>query len=211
MTATDEQDLREMQAELVAATRSPWQPRCVARAFRTSEAAFVFTVQAWIDLDSCASPFLLGQLPEAEVALAQFEVAFEAFGHQGTTPEACEPEELILLGQKMLLEIGRGFAMRLQLAPPEGCKLAGGSDNGLGEWLPILACLKSQIGFSLAEALSLTVGQAFALIAAHRCNEGWGVAGETYAQRDVPEEEVARQDAALSTQDACAPTEVSHA
>ena len=189
MTATDEQDLREMQAELVSAERSPWQPRCVARAFRSQEESFVFTMQAWIDLDAAASPFLLGQLPEAEDALAQFEVAFAAFGHQGTTPEACEPEELILLGRKMLAEIGRGFAMRLHLAPPEGCKLAGGSDNGLGDWLPILACLKSQIGFSLAEALSLTVGQAFALIAAHRCNEGWGIAGETYAQRDIPETE----------------------
>lgn len=189
MTESDEQDLREMQAELVAADRSPWQPRCVARAFRSQEAAFVFTVQAWIDLDAAASPFLLGQLPEAEVALAQFEVAFAAFGHVATTPEACEPEELILLGRKMLVEIGRGFAMRLQLAPPEGCKLAGGSDNGLGDWLPIVACLKSQLGFSLAEAISLTVGQAFALVAAHRANEGWGVAGETYAQRDIPEGE----------------------
>ena len=178
-----------MQAELVSAARSPWQPRCVARAFRSTEAAFVFTVQAWVDLDSCASPFLLGELPEAEVALAQFEVAFEAFGHQATTPEACEPEELILLGHKMLQAIGRGFAMRLQLAPPEGCKLAGSSENGMGDWLPIVACLKSQLGFSMAEALSLTVGQAFALVAAHRVNEGWSVAGETYVQRDVPEEE----------------------
>ncbi|MEI6493390.1 MAG: hypothetical protein WCO94_12635 [Verrucomicrobiota bacterium] len=188
MTTQDEQDLREMQAKLVSAEQSPWQPRCVARAFRSSDEAFVFTMQTWIDLDAAASPFLLGQLPEAEQALAQFEVAFAAFGHVATTPEACEPEELILLGRKMLVEIGRGFAMRLQLAPPEGCKLAGGDDNGLGNWLPILACLKSQLGFSLAEALSLTVGQAFALVAAHRCNEGWSIAGETYQQRDIPEE-----------------------
>ena len=189
MTTQDEADLREMQGELAAAERSLWQPRAVARAFRSSEEAFVFTMQAWIDLDAAQSPFLVGRLPEAEEALAQFAVAFAAFGHVATTPEACEPEELVLLGNKMLLEIGRGFAMRLHLAPPEGCKLAGGSDNGLGEWLPILACLKSQIGFSLAEALSLTVGQAFAIIAAHRCNEGWGIAGETYAQRDIPETE----------------------
>lgn len=186
MTTEDETDLSEMQAELVSAARSPWEPRCVARAFRGSEEPFVFTVQAWIDLDACASPFLLGRLPEAEEALEQFEAAFAAFGHRATTPEACEPQELILLGWKMVRSIAAGFAMRLKLAPPEGCKAAG-ADNGIGDWLPIVACLKSQLGFSLAEALALTVGQAFALIAAHRVNEGWSVAGETYAQRDVPD------------------------
>jgi len=187
MTETDEQDLRAMQAELVSAERSPWQPRCVARAFRSSEDPFVFTVQTWIDLDAAKSPFLLGKLPEAEEAMVQFEVAFAAFGHRATTPEACDPEELILLGRKMLVEIERGFAMRLQLAPPEGCKLTEGSGNGLGGWLPIVACLKSQLGFSLAETLSLTVGQAFALVASHRVNEGWSVSDETYAHRDIPE------------------------
>ena len=189
MTEQDEQDLREMQAELVTSEQSPWEPRCVARAFRTSEEAFVFTMQSWIDLDACASPFLLFQLPEAEDYLAQFEAGFAAFGHAATTPEACEAEEVVLLGRKMIAAIAQGFCMRAKLAPPDGWKLGGDSDNGIGNWLPILACLKSQLGFSLAEALALPVGQAFAFIAAFRCNSGWSVVGETYAQRDIPEEE----------------------
>lgn len=177
-----------MQASLVAAERSPWEPRCVARAFRVAEDPFAFTMQAWIDLDAAASPFLLGELPEAEEALEQFAVAFAAFGHVATTPEACDGEELVLLGRKMVRAIKWGFAMRLRLAPPEGCK-ASGVDNGMGDWLPVLACLKSQLGFSMGEALALPVGQAFALVAAHRINEGWSVAGETYAQRDVVDRE----------------------
>ncbi len=198
----DEQDLRAMQAELLAAEQSAWEPRCVARAFGSgkweagSGKVFVFTMQVWIDLEAVESPFLLGRLPEAEVALEQFEEAFRAFGHEGTTPEACDGEELVLLGRKMLVVIGREFAMRVRLSPPEGYRNCGSrnADCGMGDWLPIVACLKTQLGFGLAEALALPVGQAFALIAAHRCNEGWGVAGETYVLRDVPEEEAHAKD-----------------
>ena len=174
-----------MQAELVAAERSIWEPRCVAQTFCSSEEPFAFTMQAWINLDAVRSPFLLGELPEAEVALVQFKEAFAAFGHWGTTPEACEPEELVLIGRKIIGEIAQGFSMRVKLAPPEGCKLEEAANNGIGYWLPIVTCLKSQLGFSLAEALELPVGKAFALIAAHRCNGGWSVAGENYAQRDI--------------------------
>ena len=188
MTKTDEQDLREMQAELADAARSPWEPRCVAREFRTNDDPFVFTMQAWIDLDAAASPFLQLILPEEQNYLAQFEVAFAVFGHVATTPEACDPDELVLLGNKIIDVIARGFSMRVKLAPPEGYKAARAAD-GLGDWLPIAACLKSQLGFTLAETLALPVGQAFGLIAGHRCNEGWSVVGETYAQRDLPEEE----------------------
>jgi hypothetical protein len=87
--------------------------------------------------------------------------------------------------------ITKAFAMRVDLAPPEGCKAAGNESSGMGGWVSLLACLKSQLGFSLSEALSLNVGKAFALIAAHRSNGGWSVAGETYAQRDIPEMEEA--------------------
>ena len=183
MTSQDEQDLREMQAELVAAATSPWEPSCVAMAFRTADSPFVLTMQAWIDLEAAQSPFLLGKLPEAEEALAHFELAFEVFGHMESTPEACTPEELILIGRKMQRAISRGFSTRVKLAPPEGSKLAG---------------LKSQLGFSLAEALALRVDQAFALIAAHRINEGWQVAGETYAQREFSD--FSFQSSALNTE-----------
>ena len=187
MTAQDEQDLKELQAELVQADQSPWEPRCVAAAFCTTDARFVLTMQGWIDLEAAESPFLLGNLPPAEVALDHFRLAFAAFGHVRTTPEDCDPEELVAIGRMMLRAISAGFSMRAEIDPPEGCKKAAG-DNGLGEWLPIVACLKSQLGFSLSEALALPVAQAFALVAGHRCNEGWSVSRETYAHRDIPEE-----------------------
>jgi len=191
MTPEDEQDLRDLQSELVAAKSSPWQPRCVARSFGSATESFVLTMQAWIDLDACQSPFLLGRLPEeGEAILLQFEAAFRAFGHPGTTPDACDGDELVLLGWKMVRAIVLAFAMSVKLEPPQGQKMEH-HDNGLGEWIAILACLKSQLGFSMTEALALPVGQAFALIAAHRCNEGCIVAGETYEMRDIAETEVA--------------------
>lgn len=186
MTTEEEKDLRALQAELVAAEQSPWQPSCVARAFCRAAAGevFVFRMQTWIDLEAVRSSFLLGEMPEAEEAIPAFEDAFAAFGYDETTPERCDPDELLLLGERMVQAICKGFAMRLRLAPPEGRVAAKGA-SGLGDWLPILACLKTQLGFPLDEALRLPVGQAFGLIAAHRCNEGWEVAGETYVERDV--------------------------
>ena len=188
MNAQDEQDLRELQAELVTASASPWEPRCVARAFRRSEQPFVFTMQTWIDLDAARSPFLLLQLPEAETAVEEFEVAFRAFGHFPTRPDRCEPEELILLGEKLIGVIREGFSMRVKLTPPEGQKSDAGIENGLGVWLPILGCLVSQVGIAPDAAMRLPVAQAFALTAAHRCNQGWNVGGETYEHRDVAED-----------------------
>lgn len=190
MTSQDEQDLRELQGELLGAERSPWQPRIVARAFRSAlaEDPFVFTMQAWIDLSAAESPFLLGRLPEGdERLLERFVEAFEIFGFKGTTPEDCNGEELVLIGRTIVRAIDDGFSTEVALAGPDGARAAG-SSNGMGRWLPILACLVSQIGLTPAAALALPVAQAFALIAAHRCNEGWSVAGETYAMRDVAAE-----------------------
>lgn len=190
MTAQEEQDLREWSAELAGAERSPWEPRCVAQAFCSGAAdeALVFTMQVWIDLEAVRSPFLLGQMPEAEVAYARFAEAIRAFGHPSPTPEACTGEELVSVGQQIIRVIGQAFAMRLRLAPPEGMVSQAAADNGAGDWLPVVACLKSQLGFSLADALALPVGQAFALIVGHRCNQGWSVAGETYVSRDAADE-----------------------
>ncbi len=182
MTEQDREDLRAVQAEMLAAAR--WQPSCVTHAFCVRDEAFRFTMQAWIDLDACASPFLHSQLPQADEAVVRFAQAFRAFGYRDTTPEVCSPDELVMLGERMNRVIAEGFAMQLKLRPPEGYK-TGDVSHGLGDWLPVLACLKSQMGLSLAEALALKVGQAFALITAHRCNEGWTVIGETYADRDV--------------------------
>lgn len=190
MTPEDEQDLRDLQSELGAAKSSPWQPRCVARAFGSGTTAgeFVLTMQAWIDLDAVESPFLLGVLPEdSERALEDFALALQAFGYGAATPENCDGEELVALGERMVRAIVEAMGMELQLAPPEGCTLDR-TDNGMGKWLPIMACLVSQMGLSLTEARALAVGQAFALIAGHRVNEGWSVAGENYALQDVTKE-----------------------
>ncbi len=188
LTEQEQQELREFGAELAANARSPWEPRCVARAFRSRDEAFVFTMQVWIDLDAAASPFLQLQLPEAEEAVDAFAAAFRAFGHYETDPATCEPEDLVTIGQRIVRVIAEGFGMRLRLNPPEGCKTVA-AQNGLGDWLPVLACLKTQMSFGLLEAKMTPVGEAFALIAAHRCNEGWSVAEETYADRDIPEGE----------------------
>lgn len=146
-------------------------------------------MQVWMDLDAVQSPFLIGMLPPAETAGVEFELAFRAFGYAETTPENCAPEELVVLGQLMIRVIQAGFAMRLKLNPPEGFRVQKSDENGMGDWLPVVACLKSQLHFGIAEIPLLGVGQAFALIAAHRVNEGWSVAGETYASRDVADEE----------------------
>lgn len=193
MTEAEAAQLREWGEELAGAHASLWQPSCIARAFaRQTQGAFVFRMQTWIDLEAARSPFLLGQLPEAEEAVVRFSEAFAAFGYDGTTPEACDPEGLILLGERMMEAISEGFGMRLRLSPPEGpCAEVAG--DGMGSWLPVLACLVSQIGLTMAEARALPVGEAFALIAGHRINQGWTVKGETYADRDVEDEVEGRE------------------
>lgn len=186
MTPEETAQLRELGEELSGAAHSPWEPRAVAEAFRRDdEEVFVLTMQAWIDLDAARSPILQGDLPEPDGAvLEHYAAAFAAFGYTAATPGACEAEELILLGQKMIAAVREGFSMALRMTPPGG---AGTSPDrgGFGTWLPLLACLKTQLGFSLTEAMSVPVKQAFALIAAHRANEGWTVAGEPYQYREV--------------------------
>lgn len=188
MTEQDANDLRALGMELAEAARSPWEPRCVAAAFSRHAGPWVFRMQTWVDLEAVQSPFLLGEMPEAEEALYHFRKAFEAFGYEGTTPEECDAEGLLLLGARMVQAISNGFAMRVPVAPAERDMASTSSDEGLGEFLPILACLVTQMGFRLDDALQLPVGRAFALIVAHRVNQGWRVTGESYATRDIPED-----------------------
>lgn len=187
MTAEEEKDLREMQAELSAAEQSPWQPAAVARTFRSGPATapFVFRMQTWIDLSAVESPFLLGDLPVGDEGLLErFREAFVAFGWAETTPENCDAGELILLGKRLIAAVEDGFAMSVRLVPPDGGLLPP-RDEGMGTWLGIIAFLVGQMGLRPVDALDLPVGQAFALIAAHRVNTGWTVAGETYVTREV--------------------------
>jgi hypothetical protein len=196
MTSTDPdpdlQGLRELQAQLAGVSASPWQPRCIADAFRTpeEEQRFVFTMQTWIDLDAARSPFLLGSLPspdlEWEEVMEEYRNAFAAFGCTEERLEKCEPEDLILIGQSMIRTIDRGFALRLRMNPPKGFESTAG-DDGFGDWLPAMACLKSQMHFLWSEALAMSVEQALAVINAHRRNEGWTPAETPYALRGEAE------------------------
>ena len=187
MTPEEEQGLRELQAELVGLSKSPWQPRCVAGAFHSGRAddPFIFTMQAWIDLDHAQSPFLELKIPEPEAMLPALANAFRAFGQGQASTADLTPVDAMILGDKIIDSIAQGFSMIIPMQYPNHTNAAAEND-GFGGWLPILAALKSQLGFALAEALLLPVGQAYGLIAAHRRNEGWKPSGETYSTRDVP-------------------------
>jgi len=191
-TATEQPDgldeLREMQAQLGGVSASPWQPRCVARAFCSPDVdhPFVFTMQAWIDLDAAQSPFLLGELPSPDLGeegvIEAFNAAFAAFGLEAPKLRECGVDQFIHIGNCIIRAINRGFAMRLRMHPPKGFESAGG-DDGFGDWLPVMACLKAQLYFAWEEAMALPVDRAFGLINAHRRNEGWSPAETPYAMR----------------------------
>lgn len=180
MTATEEQDLRALSADLAAAENSPWQPRCLARAFATpGPGDVVFTMQTWIDLDAASSPLLTGGLPETEEEL---HAAVDAFA---CGPVDLSAEEAVGLTLMIREAIEEAFALSLPMTPPgdggESLSLSG----GFGDWLPIYAALIAQLGLSRAEARLTPVGEAFALLSANKRNQGWSTAGATYAQRDV--------------------------
>ena len=182
--------LRELQARLAGVSASPWQPRCVAAAFRTPdiEHPFVFTMQTWIDLDAVESPFLLGRLPSPDLEWEGIEAAYRdalaAFGREATSLEECDADAFIHIGRSLIRAINRGFAMRLRMNPPKGFESAGG-DDGFGDWLPVMACLKAQLYFGWDEALVMPVKQAFGVINAHRRNEGWMPAETPYGLRNA--------------------------
>lgn len=177
MTATEEQNLRAFQQEIAEAEQSPWQPACIAAAFARTN-GLRFTMQGWIDLELARSPLLEGRLPET---VGDFNAALRAFdlGEQELTLE-----ETTEVGLAALDAIADGFAMRLGMECP-GPRESTRPPGWFGSWLPLLACLVGQIGMSREEALACPVGQAFALLAAHRYNHGWDVAGEPYGLRGI--------------------------
>lgn len=181
MTEAETQQLHELSAELSAAELSPWQPRTISRAFtRRGLGEVRFTMQVWIDLDAAQSPLLLGDLPEN---LAQTTDAFDAF-----ELDLGEPEEAVLICEAMQRAIADAFAAALPMRPE---KSAADEDDGFGDWAPMLATVIAQLGLSRSEALATDVAQAFILIAAHRRNQGWSVAGVPYRLRDLGEGETA--------------------
>jgi len=185
MTETEEQDLRALGAAIAKAEQSPWEPRCVCKAFASAPGALVLTLQGWIDLDAARSPLLEGKGIDADDAEGQLTAAVNAFG---LGPLLTEPEDRDTLVEAMLDAVHAAFSTHLKMRCPGESRAQ--APGGFGKWLPILACLVAQLGMSRPEALATPVIQALALIAAHRSNQGWTVADLSYAQRDMEEEAI---------------------
>lgn len=182
MTSEEERDLHELSAEIAAVGQSPWQPRTVSRAFASrGQERLVFTLQTWIDLDAARSPLLHGELPANE---EECSAAHAAFGLALGAPEEAE-----VICAVMEREIRAALGAALAMRPEEA--VTGEEDDGFGDCAPLLAALVSQLGMGRMEALATPVAQAFILIAAHRRNQGWKVAGVPYAIRDLDPEGLA--------------------
>jgi len=182
MTEAEERGLCELSAELAGAEKSPWQPRCVCRAFAYAPGKLVLTMQSWINLEAIRSPLLVGKRPEGDTLQAQLSAAVDAFG---IGPLEVTVEEAAELIDTMLDAVYAAFETQIKLRAPgaSGPQQPG----GCGDWLPVFSCLVAQIGMSRRDALATPVAQAFALIASHRINQGWHVVDATYAQRDIAE------------------------
>ena len=180
MTEAEERGLRELSADLAGAEKSPWQPRCVCRAFASRPGALVLTMQGWIDLEAVRSPLLEGKRPQGDDLQAQLSAAVDAFGLGPLKVTMEEADELI---DAMLDAIYAAFDTQIKLRQPGD---AGPQQpGGCGDWLSVLSCLIAQIGMTRCESLATPVCQAFAIIASHRINQGWHVVDATYAQRDA--------------------------
>jgi hypothetical protein len=172
-------ELLEFGRDISEAMNGKWQPRCISNAFATHAATrFTLTMQAWIDLDAVRSRLLEGGLP---ATMGELGDALQAFGYrQEVEISAIEAAEM---AHEMRAAVDAGFATSLAMSAPEKTETAKG--DGFGSWLPIVACLVSQLGISPREVGPLPVAQALALIAATRRNQGWTEAGTPYALRNL--------------------------
>jgi hypothetical protein len=178
MTNPEDKALLEMSAELTAAKASPWEPRCIAHAFARQDAQPIdFTMQAWIELEAMRSPLLQGELPED---LEDLEDALNAVGQSAKDLDSAQA---IDVGHAVIVVISEAFAMALPMKEPGAETQETEGPDGFGTWLPIFACLVTQCGLSPADARALRVAEAYALIAAHRRNQGWNEAGQPYNGR----------------------------
>lgn len=177
MTDAEERELRALGEELASVDQSPWEPRCIAAAFYPPANLPVLTMERWIALDAIQSPLLLGKRPSD---LETLESAANIFALSARTLSA---EEAILLGNQLLEVVNGAFAMALRMRQPGSEQDAGGA--GFGSWLPLFTCLLVDCGMPAADVRAFPVGQAFAVLAAMRRNQGWEPAETSYAQRDV--------------------------
>lgn len=174
------EQLREWSRELAAAENSAWQPGCVAQAFASAGASVMqFTMQAWVNLDHGRSPLLRWEVPQS---MEEIDAALAAFGHTGSA-EDMTPDEAVACVRRMQDAIADGFGMALAMEPRKDGETSPG--DGFGTWLPVMARLIADLHMSRHAALGCPVGQAFALLAAWRHNQGWVVRGESYAARDA--------------------------
>jgi hypothetical protein len=180
-----EDDIANLRAwgEDLAASHAPGgEPACVAAAFaRQAQGVFVFTMQAWIDLVHARSPLLQGGLPETA---GQAAAAFAAFDWQGVSAEEMEHEEALACFRRMRDAVNDAMAMVLDMQPRDAGELL--PNDGFGVWLPLLARLIAKdngLGMSRSEALTMPVGQAYALLAGWRHNHGWKAASVGYELR----------------------------
>lgn len=189
MTAAEEADLQAMGRELSERVQSPWEPACLARAFRRERHEEMhLTMQGWIDLEDARSPLLQGALPEDA---AQLDDAIRAFQFYSFRGEELSPDAAVEMAAQMRDAVRAAFSTAMPMRDPAATAETS-PDDGFGRWLPIFACLVVQCGLDENAALMMRVDRAFALVAAHRRNQGWEPAGTPYALRDIEGEEAAR-------------------
>lgn len=170
--------LRELSEELARAAQSHDEPRCIARTFATPKpGSVVFTMGHWITLESLRSPLLQAQIPES---VEEAETSANVFG---LSIQDLSAEEAVELGVRLRDAIQDGFAMALKMRPEEG--EADTAADGFGTWLPVFTFLITECHCPPFEARSVPVGQALAILAARRRNQGWRCGGATYAERDA--------------------------
>jgi hypothetical protein len=188
MTETEEQQVRELADDLANATQGAGEPRCIVAAFATMpENRVVLTMQNWIDLEAIRSPLLQLRLPEH---LEELEMAANVFR---MTVRNLSADNAIRVACVIRQAADEAFSLAMPMRPSSS-HIDNGSDtsDGFGTWLPLFAFLVAECGLTPAAAGALPVSHAFALLAAHRRNQGWECAGASYAQRDfVSAEEAA--------------------
>jgi hypothetical protein len=180
MTPEEETELQAIGNEVTAALQSPWEPRCVATAFATHMGGDVsFTMQMWIDLELFRSPLLQGLLPES---FDEAKANADAFGLEPATAE-----DAVIVMHVLRDTIQRAFDMALPMEPPsaDDATALDQSADGFGQWLPLYAFLVGQAAMSPSEAKAMEVGEAYALMAAIRRNQGWHATGTAYALRGI--------------------------
>jgi hypothetical protein len=178
-TEAEIQKLKEMGQDLAGAMQSPWEPGCVARAFADARSQIGLTMQGWINLDAARSPMLIGLPLETDEDLFAAAEAFEI------DLDEMDEEDKALCSLGMERATREAFGMVLRMREPGATGTM--SADGFGAWLPMMAFLLAECRMSYDVACRTFVGRAFALIAAVRRNQGWEVAGEAYAMREVAE------------------------